>query len=479
MPTLYRATVVRVDSTGAYVEVPALGEGGEWGPLELLDIPLSVGDPVLVGTINDVMEDLALLGKLVEEVPDPPVVYSPPTNGQYVLYYENAAARNAAIPSPTSGVTTWLDDEQRLEIYTDEGTPGWTQVYAFKSGVLSLPTASKIGVGVSAPGSTVDSAVAAATTGFLAASQTGDGQKRLTVDHNGLFQWSSGSAGADVTMQRYATNPGLRVTPRLGVGGDPVAAATYTSIQSVDRVGYFSWNTQNALHALAHFYAEENTNTGSRLLASYVTADTQPRFSVNIAGKVEWGAGAASVVDTNLYRNAADELKTDDNLTVGGNQTVTGNLSVVGTMPDGVARYVTGAILTTTTAAIGNTETIVLSTPSTTWKAGRLYKITYAGMITGSVATNRPLWRVRKTDTAGTQLWANAKPIISVGSQHDGNFFGYFRCGVSDVTAVVALTLQASASFTATALETGVFEIHDVGTVASRPAGYATDIVAI
>lgn len=48
-----------------------------------------------------------------------------------------------------------------------------------------------------------------------------------------------------------------------------------------------------------------------------VSGDTVQRFQVNSAGKIQWGPGGASAVDTDLYRSAANSLTTDGNLTVG------------------------------------------------------------------------------------------------------------------------------------------------------------------
>lgn len=52
--------------------------------------------------------------------------------------------------------------------------------------------------------------------------------------------------------------------------------------------------------------------------ASDVTGDTDNRFQMNAGGKMQWGAGGASAVDTDLYRTSAGVLETDGSLTVGG-----------------------------------------------------------------------------------------------------------------------------------------------------------------
>lgn len=53
----------------------------------------------------------------------------------------------------------------------------------------------------------------------------------------------------------------------------------------------------------------------TRIFASkLLAADANPAFRILGDGKHEWGAGGASAVDTNLYRSAANVLKTDDTL---------------------------------------------------------------------------------------------------------------------------------------------------------------------
>lgn len=58
-------------------------------------------------------------------------------------------------------------------------------------------------------------------------------------------------------------------------------------------------------------------NAGSTALSVRNIQVAFPRLQVNTAGQMEWGSGAAET-DTNLYRSAADTLKTDDAFTVAG-----------------------------------------------------------------------------------------------------------------------------------------------------------------
>jgi hypothetical protein len=43
-----------------------------------------------------------------------------------------------------------------------------------------------------------------------------------------------------------------------------------------------------------------------------LNGETQPRLTIDAGGKVSWGAGGESALDTNLYRDEANVLKTDD-----------------------------------------------------------------------------------------------------------------------------------------------------------------------
>ena len=70
--------------------------------------------------------------------------------------------------------------------------------------------------------------------------------------------------------------------------------------------------------------AVTRTTDTNPALATYISAsgvqEAQPRYLVSISGKNSWGDGT-NAIDTNLYRSAADTLKTDDNFIAGGDIT--------------------------------------------------------------------------------------------------------------------------------------------------------------
>lgn len=53
-----------------------------------------------------------------------------------------------------------------------------------------------------------------------------------------------------------------------------------------------------------------------------ISTDTQPRLQIDAGGRHTWGAGGTSAGDTNLYRSAADTLRTDDYFIAGNGLTI-------------------------------------------------------------------------------------------------------------------------------------------------------------
>lgn len=67
-----------------------------------------------------------------------------------------------------------------------------------------------------------------------------------------------------------------------------------------------------------------------------VSGGATPNFTIDTGGKLNWSSGSATA-DTNLYRSAADTLKTDDSLIIVGSitaatPTFTGPTSITGSL---------------------------------------------------------------------------------------------------------------------------------------------------
>jgi hypothetical protein len=115
---------------------------------------------------------------------------------------------------------------------------------------------------------------------ILSAQRVAHSDPAFTLAADGKLEWGPGGGvgtPTDVDLYRHAANF-LRTSDGFMADG-----------------GLYVWRTGQALEF-------------KRL------ADTQPRFTVDDSGSHAWGAGGVTAVDTNLYRSAADRLKTDDQL---------------------------------------------------------------------------------------------------------------------------------------------------------------------
>lgn len=147
------------------------------------------------------------------------------------------------------------------------------------------------------------------------------------------------------------------------------------------------------------------------------------------------------------------------------------------TMPRGL---VPGGITDTTAsgAAIGTTETVALTIPATTYRAGRAYQVVMKGGFTPSIANAVVQTRIRKTNVAGQDLGEFFRyPLSLANLPHNGYGTGViFTVGAADVTAAICLTLQASAGATVTHAANStnprrleIFDINDASMYPSNP----------
>lgn len=113
----------------------------------------------------------------------------------------------------------------------------------------------------------------------------------------------------------------------------------------------------------AGFTANMTAST-DRAFQAQVSGDTNKRHDVLASGKHEWGSGAATA-DTNLYRNAVGELKTDTKLTAAGDiQSTAGNI-IAGTAGKGF-QVKTGSNAKAGTLTLNGTTAVTVSTTAVT-----------------------------------------------------------------------------------------------------------------
>jgi hypothetical protein len=218
----------------------------------------------------------------------------------------------------------------------------------------------------------------------------------------------------------------IDVTKRLNFSAAAAATGITTTIstgaQTVNRtltVPVLSANDTIATLGLANAFAI-NQNITRALVTdatwqSFVTGDTQPRYKVSADGKIEWGAGGAAPVDTNLYRNAVNTLRTDGSFVVvadpGGSQVLRGT---------GGYRFTGDSIITSATAATapGTAALVVTGGIGATsiFLGGNLITDTSTGMKIGTGTTQKlGFWNATPVvrPSAFTQTFATAARTVN------------------------------------------------------------------
>jgi hypothetical protein len=124
-------------------------------------------------------------------------------------------------------------------------------------------------------------------------------------------------------------------------------------------------------------------------------------------------------------------------------------------VPSMFPALVASAAAVTSTAAIGTTETVVLSV-SATYVSGKAYRIRVRGGLNADAVNREAIFAVRKTNAAGT-MWADLGITASnpVSGTHNENLVA--ECYIvnstgADITATTCLTLH---SVTGTVTMTG------------------------
>ena len=165
---------------------------------------------------------------------------------------------------------------------------------------------------------------------------------------------------------------------------DTTISQNYEIFKVVGSNGSISFQSDSAFPRMKFDIVHTTTPTAGRtVFSTRLNADTYARFGFDGYGKLLWGAGGATDLDTNLYRNAAGILKTDSALIVVGDTTVSklkpsadGTTAIQFTKADG-----TTAVLTLDTSAtrplvrIGTTSVAGTSMP-TVFSLGGSYSAT-------------------------------------------------------------------------------------------------------
>jgi hypothetical protein len=249
--------------------------------------------PTDMGKLANAVDSLAMLGYWTS-----PVAGTIRNSADTIVQMMRAAAGAQAV-----GIGTPADTVERLRIMAD-GSLNWGPGNAATDTTLYRHSAGVVRTGGQLY---VDSHV------FV---NLGDGTGRLYF----------GSAG-DTSLYRSSANllrtpGGLQIDVNLLVNG---------SIYNRNDSGhiYFGTADDTSLYRSAAdtLKTDDNLVVGGTITRKgawvdsffiYETSDTQPRFTIHASGQHNWGAGATSAVDTNLYRAGGGELKTDGGFTAAG-----------------------------------------------------------------------------------------------------------------------------------------------------------------
>ena len=155
----------------------------------------------------------------------------------------------------------------------------------------------------------------AAAAGTVASSHrvSGDGTARMAVQADGKHLWGPGNGVADVTLYREAAN----------------VLATDDILRSI-----------------------RPTPGDNAISVRTVTDTTASHWVMDADGTMLWGPGGSTAGDTNLYRSAVGQLKTDDDLFVGG---------VLSTRTHRVHDGESGAVAMSFSSATSNTAAVTFA----------------------------------------------------------------------------------------------------------------------
>lgn len=175
----------------------------------------------------------------------------------------------------------------------------------------------------------------------------GDSYPRFRIGADGRLEWGTGAAVPDTSLRRSSVdtlytvddfridNQTLRIRGGILTDDVLVIRATGDTIERLvsERSGLIKWGPGNAaqdvqmyrsgasfLRVASNFEIYQRylnfsqTSPSSNVLTTAVTGDSQYRLKIAANGMYQIGGGAA-VVDCEIARNAANELRTPDQFT--------------------------------------------------------------------------------------------------------------------------------------------------------------------
>src|SRR5262245_53472431 len=147
----------------------------------------------------------------------------------------------------------------------------------------------------------------------LLARVSGDGTPRFAVNGDGKLEWGSGAAARDTNLYRDAAGNRLKTDDALDIQAGGTIAGTWAGAPVFSGLPEFS---ADALFRRA--------NATDEAILTRLNADGSARLRIQADGKLVWSDGAGAL-DTNLFRDAANVLRTNDSLIVDADVTAGAN----------------------------------------------------------------------------------------------------------------------------------------------------------
>lgn len=264
---------------------------------------------------------------------------------------------------------------------------------------------------------------ASSSTKSFVAQVTGDSVQRFDVLATGKIEWGSGSGAVDTNLYRNGTN----------------ILKTDGSLQMVDGQTIDVGGSSSASS-----FTTKRASSTDLALSAFVSGDTVNRFNIDAAGKHSWGAGGSSAVDVNLYRSAANVLKTDDAFVAAGGLTIkTLEVDTASAVTNQVLRYNgtkflpmnSGPEIYTCTSQLDVTTTGLSDIPGLTFSvvSGEVYYVVALIACTGTTAGDlRFDWDFTGMVSADMRRWTLGLALGTTTNQ-DSNVTMARRDGGTDV----------------------------------------------
>lgn len=241
--------------------------------------------------------------------------------------------------------------------------------------------------------------------------------------------------------------------------------SSVSQINMIDVGGLITLRT-NQTNMVTMEMSSVGADTNSSTLGGLVV-ETLNFGNANEQLQARWGTGHPSNTTDDASLIMLSEAADSSSLP---NAVFSCPLNVVGTFSvDGVDQgkgLLDNTIISASTAAVGNTETVALSLPSLDYAANRAYRVVFEGNHTVSVANNSTSFKVRKTNTAGQQLQDIRFPALTTTTNWAGFSTPFITSSaLSGVTLV--LTIQGGAAFNSTINASGtrpaILSVYDIG----------------